>query len=72
MKSGGRPQCLAISGGCFIVSDKQTLVLEGGSDRNDPVISGGYFTANPGDYVAENKTAVAETNVIAASPILTP
>lgn len=55
---------LTISGGCFIVSDTQALVLEDGRDRNDPVISGGYFTANPGDYVAENKTAVAETNVI--------
>lgn len=55
---------LAISGGCFLVSDEQALVLEDGRDRNDPVISGGYFTANPGDYVAGNKTAVAETNVI--------
>lgn len=55
---------LAISGGNFIVSDTQKLVFKDDKDRNDPVISGGYFTSNPGDYVAEGKSAVAETNVI--------
>ena len=47
-----------IRSGNFDTSNGKPLVLEDGKDRNDPVITGGYFTSAPSAYLASGYAAV--------------
>ncbi len=62
MSSAVYDTSLEIKGGCFIERGKP-LVLEGTDDEgnpwNSPKITGGYFTSNPTNYLAEGYYAIA-------------